>query len=231
MKVISENSVNWLIQTDDGRTETKTKASDLNQLLYNHGLWGVLDTGNEIWTSEGSEAEPSIRLIPGEDAESYTIDPDGRPKLQLAPHYKTDIVSAMQTIYQDHDNETVAPLLNLYERVRGNMVRADLLDAFLPALGDRVEKRESGWFINGHLLLTYEGEFYHSEHVSRNRNGGIIGEGTSSEAYSQAVPEPDGSINREITVDGEDRVLTMGEVEYLTKAMWGIENTPDRRES
>jgi len=98
-----------------------------------------------------------------------------------------------------------------------------------PLLGDRVSIRDNGWFINGHLLLTYEGDFYHADHMSRSRSGAIIGEGMSSKAYEQAVPDLDGEVSRSITIDGEQRRLTDSEVEFITKALWAVENTPDQR--
>lgn len=230
MEILEENSTNWLVLTPDGSTATKTKDSDLNQLLYGHNLWGLLDTGNEIWQSSGLEDEPKVTVIPDDDAECYTLQVGDAPDLILGKHHKTDLVKAMGKIYNDHDGETVAPIVSLYDRIRDNMVRKKLLVPFLDVFGDKVAEREGGWFINGHLLLTYEGDFYHPENVSRNRSGSIIGEGTSIEAYGVDIDTPTDQMQREITHEGETYCLTNSEVDFLARAMWAIENTTDRRD-
>jgi hypothetical protein len=228
MRVLDDNGTNWLVQKDDGSTETKTKASNLNQLLYGHNLWGLIDEGSEIWTG-GGDGEPKVTVVPDDDATCYTIDPEGMPLLQLGAHHKTRLVDAFMEIYDDHEGNTVQPLLDLYESIRDDMARADVLDPFATLLENKVEIREGGWWINGHLLLTYEGDFYHANHVSRNRSGGVVGEGTAVEAYQHAVPEPDADMNRSVTVEGEEYRLTNSEVEFVTKAVWAVKATPDRR--
>jgi len=227
MEILEENNTNFLVLTDDGSTTTKTKSSNLNQLLFGYGLFDLLQEGSEIWTQETDKGV--LRVIPGNDAREYTIDPPSVPNLVLGAHRKTDLVDALMEAYEAEGRVDPQPIMNLYEEVRDGMVREEVLDPFHPLIGSNVSVRENGWFINGHLLLTYEGEFYHSEHKSRNRSGSVIGTGTSNKAYEQAVSEPDGEISRSITIDGEQRRLTNSEVEFITKALWAVENTPDRR--
>jgi hypothetical protein len=229
MEVLEENPTNWLIMTADGSTATKTKSSDLNQLLYGHDLFGLLDTGNTIWQSQGREDEPSVTIIPDDNAECYTIRVGDYPDLTLGAQRKTDLVDAMTEMYEDYGGESLAPILDLYEKVRSNMIREKVLRPFLDVFGDKVAERDDGWFINGHLLLTYEGDFYHPNNVSRNRSGSVIGQGTSIAAYGVNIDAPKGSMKRNVTVDGEDYRLTNSEVTFLARAMWGIENTPDKR--
>lgn len=230
MEVLEDNETNVLVRTDNGKITTKSKSSPLNKLLFEHGLFDFFQTGSEIWTAGGDE-QPTVRIIPDGDAECYTIEIDtpDYPPLLLGAHQKTNLVSLFEEMYENDKNRAKS-VIDFYEKVRGDMARSEILDTFSKPFRSRVELREGGWFINGHLLLSYEGEFYHSEHVSRSRSGSIIGRGMSTKSYEQAVPEPDGSISRNITVDGEKRRLTNAEVEFLTKALWAIENTPDRRE-
>ena len=229
MRVLEENSTNWLVMTPDGSTETKTKSSDLNKLLYGHNLFGLLDRGDEIWTNSGTEDEPKVTIIPGDD-ECYTLRLEDAPDLTLGAHHKTDLIEAMQTMYEENDGESVAPLLRLYDTIRENLLRSEVLDPFLRLLGDKVAGREDGWFINGHLLLTYEGEFYHPSTDSRERSGqSVIGAGTNSTAYNVDIAEPKREMNRNVTLHGDDYRLTDKEVEFLARAMWAVENTPDRR--
>lgn len=229
MQVLDENETNFLVHTDDG-TATKTKASNLNKLLFGHNLAGLLQEGSEVW-SINPDGEPRVTVIPDENAECYTIRIEDAPQdLNLGKHHKTDLVDVLAEVYQEHDGESVKPLLRLYEDVRENMVRDFLLDQFQKVFGDRVEVRDQGWFINGHLLLTFENEFYHSEAVSRNRSGSVIGEGMSIEAYGLQMDDPAADINRRVSYDGEDYRLTDAEMEFLGRAMWAIEETPDRRD-
>lgn len=229
MEVLEENDTNWLVMTPDGSTETKTKNSDLNQLLYGENLWGLLDRGDEVWTCSNPEtAEPTITIIPDDNAECYTIRVGDAPTLTLGANHKTDLVDSMAEMYNEYDGESVVPLIELYESVRANMVREDVLRPFLDMFPDKVAERDDGWFINGHLLLTYEGEFYHPNNVSRNRSGSIIGEGTSVEAYQVDIDAPAPDLNRDVTVDGEKYRLTNSEMDFLARAMWGLKKSPDR---
>lgn len=232
MQVLEENNTNWLIMTADGSTATKTKSSDLNQLLYGEDLWGLLDTGTEIWMSNGADDEPKVTLIPDDNAECYTIRIEDGGQLHLGAHHKTDLVDALGTMYRDDDGESVAAILNLFDRIRSDMVRQDVLQPFLDGpLDGIIEGRDDGWFINGHLLLTWEREFYHPDNVSRNRSGSVIGEGTSIAAYGVSFKSPSGEMSRQMEVGGETFRLTDAEMEFLSRAMWGIKNTPDKRDS
>jgi hypothetical protein len=228
MEILEENTTNWLVMTPDGSTETKTKSSPLNQLLYGHNLWGLLDTGDEIWTHKGKEDEPTVTIIPGEN-DCYTIRLGNAPDLTIGAHHKTDLIDALIEMYQEGDGESVQPITALYDSIRRDMLRADLLDAFSKAFAGKVEVRDDGWFINGHLLLNYEGEFYHPETDSRQRSGrSVIGVNSASEAYRLQVESPEEMMSREITIDGETRRLTPKEMKFLSKAIWAVEKTPDR---
>lgn len=228
MEVIDDNETNWLVMTPDGSTATKTKSSDLNQLLYGQDLFGLLDTGEEIWKSSKDSDGPDVTIIPDDNAECYTLQIGDVPGLTLGKHQKTDLVQAMAKIYRDYDGKDVQPIVSLYERIRANMVREKVLDPFYDIFSDKVEKRDNGWFINGHLLLTYEVEFYHSEHVSRTRSGNIIGTGLSEKAYSVNFDDAEKEMQRQIDINGDTYRLTNDEVAFIARAMWAIENTPDR---
>lgn len=229
MQVLEENSTNWLILTENGSTTTKTKASSLNQLLYSHDLFGLLERGDEIWTCSNPEvAEPTVTIIPDDEAKCYTLRIGDHPDLTLGANHKSDLLDALVEVYETHNGNSVAPILDLYDSVRENMVRADVLKPFARVLTDKVEERDDGWFINGHLLLTYEGEFYHSDHTSRTRSGRVIGEGMARQAYKLSTDAPTSDMRRSVTVDGQTYRLTDSETEFVAKAMWAIENTPDR---
>lgn len=228
MEILEENSTNWLIMTPDGSTETKTKSSDLNKLLFGHNLWGLLDAGDEIWTHKGAEDEPTVTIIPGED-DCYTIRVTNAPDLVIGANHKTDLVDALADVYEKYDGESIKPVIQLYDSVRENMVRSDLLNHFSKAFSEKVEVRADGWFINGHLLLTFEGEFYHPQTDSRKRSGrSVIGASSSAQAYGVNISNPDDMVKRNITIDGTDYRLTPKEAKFLARAIWAVEKTPDR---
>jgi hypothetical protein len=230
MQVLDDNSENWLLLTDDGSTVTKTKSSNLNQLLFGHDLFSLLETGNEVWVSKDRDDEPQVTVIPDDEAQCYTLRVGDLPPLTLPENRKSDLIDALAEVYEDYDGRSSVPLVQLYDEVRGNMVRDTVLEVFVPAFGARIEERDDGWFINGHLLLNFEGEFHHPTTTSRQRSGQIvIGSGAAAEAYDVSLDKVAASMQREITVDGESYRLTEGEVEFLSLAMWAIENTPDRR--
>jgi hypothetical protein len=232
MEVLDDNEVNYLVLTDDGSTVTKTKSSNLNQLLFDHNLYGLLEEGSEIWTCSNPEtAEPTVTIIPDDDAECYTVRVGNTIDLTLGAHHKTDLVDALAEVYQDHDGDSVVPLLDLIESIREDMVRVEALKPFLGILSEKVEERDDGWFINGHLLLTYEGDFHHPATESRERSGqSVIGVGSNVGAYSLNIDPPTSEIRREVEYDGETFRLTDSEVDFIARTLWAIENTPDRRD-
>ena len=228
MRVLDENNTNWLIMTSDGSTETKTKASNLNQLLYGQSLFGLLERGDEIWT-KNPDNQQKITIVPGDEAKQYTLQPEDAPDLTLGEHHKTDLIDALAEMYDEYDGDDISPLLRLYDTVRANMVRQTILGVFVDALGDKVEEREDGWFINGHLKLTYEGELYHPSTDSRKRSGQSVIGNFGTTAYNVNVSSVTSGMDRDVTIDGESYRLTDSEMQFIGKALWAIKNTPDRR--
>lgn len=228
MRILEENSTNWLVMTSDGSTATKTKSSELNQLLYGHNLWGLIDEGSEIW-SKNPDGEQSITIIPGEDAKEYTLQLEDAPSLTLGEQRKTDLIEAMAEMYNKYDGESIEPLVRLYDEVRENMVRGSILSVFLDALRDKVRELEDGWMINGHLKLTFEGEFYHPSTESKKRSGQSVIGNFGTTAYNVNVSAVTSDMSRDLTIDGEDYRLTNKEMTFIGKAIWAVENTPDRR--
>jgi hypothetical protein len=233
MQILDENSVNYLILKDDGSTVTKSKSSELNTLLFQHRLYDLLEEGSEMWSSSGfGGAFPAVHIHPDDNAECYTLQiMDGDyPKLTLGKHQKTDLVSALANVYEG-DERTVEPLLDLYDSIRADMIRKEALDGFASAFGDKVRRRDDGWFIYDHLLLTWEGELHHPQTESRERSGQqVIGASSTKVAYNVQTENIEGDIERNITHDGTEWRLTDGEVQFLAKAVWAVKNSPDRRE-
>jgi hypothetical protein len=229
MNVLEENPTNYLVRTSDGRAVTKTKSSNLNQLLYGHNLAGLLEEQEEVLQiSPEAEEEPTATIIPQGEQKYEMVFSTFPESLVLGAHHKTLLVDALAETFQEYDSETVAPLVKLYEDTRKDMVRENALEAFNSLPG--VKARESGWFINGHLLLSWEGEFYHPKTDSRKRSGGVVVPvKSSSEAYNVSVDAAEADMERNVEHEGTTYRLTDSEVEFLAKAMWAIKNTPDQR--
>jgi hypothetical protein len=131
----------------------------------------------------------------------------------------------MAEMYEGDGDRSVRPILDLYDNIRSGMVRSSALDPIRKALSEKVVERQGGWFINGHVLLTYEGDFYHPNVVSKKRDGSIIGAGSEVTAYDVSISSPGEEIDRDV---GDYR-LTDSELQFVAKALWAVENTPDRR--
>ena len=230
MEVLESNDTNFLVRNEDGSITTKTRDSDLNKLLFGHNLYGLIEEGSSVWTNSGAESEPEVMVIPDDEAKSYTIRLDNAPDLTLGPHHKTDLIEALASVYEKHDAKSVAPLVSLYDDVRESMVRKEVLEPFSKAFSDKVEVREDGWFINGHLLLTFEGDFFHPNNTSRTRSGkSVTPHQSQMQAYSVNVSAANADMKRDITLNGTDYRLTDKEMKFLGRALWAVENTPDRR--
>jgi len=228
MQVIDDNKTNYLVLTNDGSTTTKTKASNLNQLLFEHNLYELLEEESEMWVAEGKDSEGSVQVIPAEQPNCYYLELDVGPTLMLSANHKTDLVDTLKEFY-DNGSESIAPFINLYESIRGNMVRDVILSEFQTILSERITERDDGWLINGHCLLTFEGELYHPKTESTIRSGnGVINAGSDTNAYSINIEDPEGGVSRSIEIDGQSYRLTKGELEFIATALWAIENTPDK---
>jgi hypothetical protein len=227
MEIISENDTAYLILTDDGSTESRSKASDLNRLIYDHNLHGLLVEGDEVWTKTDDEGQ-TVTVVPGDEPDTYTLRIEGQSQLFLGEHQKTDLIDGLAEVYEE-DSDGVQPLLDLHDRIRSNMMRKELLSHFISAIGDKVAEREDGWMINGHLLLDYEGEFHHPSTDSRKRSGqSVIGTTTATSAYGLSIDAPTDEIQRSFSVGGTKYRLTDREVKFIAKTVWAVKNTPDR---
>lgn len=226
MEILDDTSANWLVRFDDGHTETVAKSKQ-NRLLMEHDLWGLLRDGSEVFQAETDDGT-EVRLVPVEDAREFILRVGEYEPLHLGAHRKGDVVDAL---FEGRDPDTAASssenLMALFDEVREQQVRAEVVEHFedLP-LFDGVERDSRGWLFNGHLLLTYDGEFYHPEMESKTRSGSIIEADANQEAYELDVTSPPGG-DREVTFNGTTYRLTNAEMEFLAKALWAVENAPE----
>jgi len=234
MEVLQSNDANWLVQFDNGEVDTVTK-SPLNRLLFDHDLWGLLKKGDEIVTYQGGENQPKVTVIPSDDATEFTLKvKDANDDLHLGEHHKPDLIDALKEAHEPDDGVDVLPIIDLYDTIREDMVRESVMErmADYGPFSEAVEPRSGGWLIHDHLLLTWEGDFYHPDTTSRNRSGSVIKDGARAEAYdlrldSCSLPSAD----RDVTIGGEQYRLTDAEMEFIARGVWAVAEAPRERQA
>lgn len=227
----NETPVNLVVEHENGEVDMIPK-NRTNRLLFDHDLWGLLRDGTEIWESNGLEHEPSVRVIPNDDATQYTMEIEGVGDLTYGEHKKSDLVDVLfefcEQTQVDGADRTNQVFIEEYDDVKGHMVRDRVIETFaeVPLIADRIEVTDQGWLFFDYLLLTWEGELYHPNTQNRKRSGGVIPAETAGEAYDISISEPGQYMTREVEIDGFTQRLTDSEMLFLAKAMWALESAP-----
>lgn len=223
-QILDDTSSNWLVRWDDGTTEMVAK-SNMNKLLMEHDLWGLLRDGTEILTIPPDGKKPRVTLIPDHGAKSYRLQVADYERITIGPHQKPRLVDVI--LAGKRSNEVRSRLVDLYDEIRESRVRSVVTSAFAerPPFVDAVEDTADGWLIHGYLLLTWEGDFYHPNTTTYDRGGNVIGEGMSEAAYNVSIAPPAGE-NREIRLNEKDFRLTNSELQFVAKALWAVTSAP-----
>lgn len=216
MEVLESNPTNFLVLTDEGEVEPITR-TDTNTLLFDHNLWGVLRDGTDILSLSGTEDEPGVSVTPSPDAREFMVAVDDEAPAYLGEHWKSDFVEALRKTYDD-DDRSVQPLLDLVRNLRemqidpGDVAPLLTVEPFASA----VEERMGGWLINDHLLLSWEGDFYHPGTTSRRVSGSSVARGSSDSAYEVAFGP----------TDAGQTTLDMDYETFVSKAAWAVSAAP-----
>lgn len=228
-ELLDKNDANLLVQNDNGEIEL-VPLSPLNRLLFDHDLWGLLRRGDEVVQFAATDDGPTVTIQPDRDAANYTIHVGQFDPLHLGVHQKSMLVDALIEVYEDGNGDDPEPIIRLYDRVRERQVRQHIIEplADQPPFASRVEKTDDGWLINGHLLLTWEREFFHPNTTSRKVVGSGVAPGSSEKAYKVRFGDAAESMERELTIGGMRYRLTDAELEFIARAMWGITSAPAR---
>jgi len=229
-KLLDSPEANYLIQYDDGDVELVTK-SDMNRLVFEHGLWGLLKTGEEIFRLRAEDKKPMMQVIPGEGARSYTIQMGDYDPVHLGPHQKCDLVDAFIEGKSENGNMRES-LVRLYDNTRDVSLRKRLINSVAKhePFASAVEIVDDGWLIHDYLLLTWEREFYHPGTTSKTRSGSIIGDGSTESAYKLSTDQRLGVNSlREIQFEEQSHRLSDDEMDFIVRAMWSIANVPGKR--
>lgn len=216
MQILESNPTNFLVLTDEGEVEPITR-TDTNTLLFDHNLWGLLRDGTDILSLKGAGDEPQVKVTPGENAREFMVEVRDEAPAYLGEHWKSEFVEALRKTY-DHEDRSVEPLLNLVRSLRDMQIDpgevAPLMD--VSPFADAVEERMGGWLINNHLLLSWEGDFYHPGTTSRKVSGSSVARGSSESAYKVSFED-----NRT-----EQRTLTINVEQFVAKAAWAVSAAP-----
>ena len=227
MDVKRRTSANFIVQHDDGNVENIPK-SPRNNLLFEHDLWGVLKTGNEILQLD---TDPAITVIPEEGGNEYVIEIAGVQAMRIDSGMKSDFVEALHKVYDNGGNEgkNPQPLVDFRNNVMANRVRMEVVDYLgrMPPFSKLVESgsleiTDNGWLFHDELLLTWQGEFRHPDTNSTRRSGSIVEPTSSDSAYSVNFNRRNTGTHR-IEIDGNEYRMTENETDFLTKAVWAAE--------
>lgn len=217
--ILDENDTNILVQNPNGSTDL-IPLSPRNRLIYDHGLWGLLREGTETWVHGG---ERRVSITPQE--EGYSLQVGEFNPLQIGPHQEGKLIEALVDFYES-EAEKPQGLIDLFDQKRDQQMRKEVMQKIGDLFGDAIEQTNFGWVIHDHLLLTWDRDFHHPETTSHQVNSGGVKKGASETAYNLNHIQTN-KINREITTqDGSEYRLTNTEIEFLTRAIWGIENAP-----
>lgn len=223
MEIIDETSSNWLVQ-DDGDLRNIPKSKQ-NRALIDHGYWGLLQRGDEVlMLGAGTENQTTVTLTPNEDATEFTLQLDDVPPIVLGEHHKSEVVAAL--VDNETEPERIAALVELFHSVRDDMVREEVVGAFLDTgVFEHAEERDDGWFFHDHLLLTWECDLYHPNTNRFTRTGSVVKEGSGEAAYEIRTGITKEQ-NKTIEIDGREYLLTNKEMDFISKALWAETKAP-----
>lgn len=217
MEVLESNPTNFLV-LEAGEVEAVTR-TDTNTLLFDHNLWGVLRDGTDILNLQGNGDEPGVTVTPSENAREFMVAVEDEAPAYLGEHWKSEFVGALRDSY-DHEDRSVEPILQLVRNVRETQIDpgevAPLLN--VEPFESAVEERMGGWLIHDHLLLSWEGDFYHPGTTSRTVSGSSVARGSSDSAYDVAFG---------MRGPGQT-TLGMDTETFVSKAAWAVSAAPKR---
>lgn len=222
-EILDDNPTCWFVQFPDGSTDIVAK-SNLNELLFEHNLWGLLQDGSEVWKATTDDGDSVITVTPMNDASEYRMTIGSGAEVHIGTHHKSRLVDELNAYYTE---DSAKGLVSMYERLRTEQVRPDVIQHFaaLPVFED-VEVQDGGWLFHDTLLLTLDREFRHPNTTSRTRSGSIIEAGANDNAYDLSIGDPSDHFERTVTIDGARYRLSNGEMEFLAKAVWAATKAP-----
>lgn len=224
MPRILDNRDSHVLVQEDGETKL-VPWSDYNILVYKHGLHGLLVEREEILSLRGP---PKTEIAPDGDS-GFSIkasNEDYDYQVRVPPHERRALLDALVQVYDDPDRDP-QPLVDLVSEKLDFDVNPQIVNPLAETFGDAVEVTDDGWLIHGHVLLTYDNEFYHPNRRAADRNGTVLDESESRNAYEvrfRRRPDGDGQLN----LDGFAGLGTEDEtVDFVARAVWAVTYAPE----
>lgn len=225
-RILDDRDSHALVQHDDGTVEL-IPWSPLNTLVYRHGLDGLLVTGDDVlhWSADETGSQ-DILIRPTDGATEFDFS-IGDETFHIAQHEKSDLIDVLLDAYDERGagSDAVAhgALIEYAGRLMDTDVNPTVVDRLVehPHFADAVERTSKGWRINGHVLLTYDNEFYHPNTTRKTQSGGIVDDGANKSAYDLRFEQAG---QTELT-DLGDFGATESEVEFISRAIWAVTYT------
>lgn len=223
-RLLEDRAEHALVQHDDGSVEL-IPWSPLNRLVYRHNLTGLLKDGDDVLALTRDE-KPNVTVIPNDDATEFDLKV-GEDTIHLAPHQKSELVDRIADAYEGDGRPSVDPFVDWATDLLDTRANKSYVNQFadLPVFADSVEVRSDGWFINDHLLLTYDIEFYHPEVASRDAGDAELKQ-SDAEAYKVRLTgdtEPGQSALSDFSRIGK----ADDQQKFIAKALWAVKHAPE----
>lgn len=222
--VIEVQSSYILVEGEDGVPEFIPRSKQ-NELIYNHGLDGLLIRGDSILSTEHNGV--SVKLIPDEDAREYTLNIDGK-QITIPPHRKSDLVDIIHESYEDEGKLVPSRLKPLVQDIVETAVNPTVVNPATELLTFDVDTRDDGWLINDSVLLTFDNEVYRPDRDTYSRDGRSVVQ-EENEAYDLDIDVYQRHIDQMTLHDFVAGKYSTADLRFLSIALWlgTYEPTPD----
>lgn len=214
-EILDERPNHLLILNDDGGTEM-IPLSDHNRLLYKHGLFGLLRDESEAWAA--ADGDDRVLVTPLGNNQ-FEIEMD-EMTVVTTPYEKPDLVTTLVEAYEADDAPSPWPVINGVMAMRDFDAHPGNVDplAEIPTFADAVEVRENGWYINDHLMLSYNNEFRHEHIASHERSGDDVRALDSDQTAYEL------RFQRQMTLDDATNTRA-DDAEFIARAKWAVDHT------
>lgn len=201
---------------ETGATERRAGNAH-NKLLFQSGLYDFLHASEAIRVNE----DPEIIVSSRSNEHSYLLRVKG-DVVETTPHMSQDVLEGVDAAIDGNEQ----PLLDVYQDIRENHVRQDVINALVHLFGQdrhRIQRVANGWLIDGFFVITWDAGLYSTqrgpEEETMVRQGQEVVEADSSHEFVE-LDLTSNIESEEVTLDGETYLLTEREMLFLAKAEW-----------
>lgn len=150
----------YVIKHPNGNVDWISKQSEVI-LLYEHGLYNLIQGGSGTNPIVLSEADPFVAIAPTSSKLVYTLWVDDKRPVQNQPNMCETL---LQGVIDAIENDDYSTLENVYTSIISDQVNVEVINDILsqhePIPRASVVPMEEGWVIEGIFLVTWEGSIY-----------------------------------------------------------------------